>query len=507
MAMNFAIFVCILLAISSFSMYIADGAGSLSSKDFPDGFIFGAASASYEIEGAWNEDGKGPSIWDIFTHQHPEKIADETNGDVADDFYHRFKDDVKLMKEIGLDSFRFSISWSRILPHGNLSSGVNPSGIKFYNDLIDELLANGIQPFVTLFHWDTPEALDAAYGSFLSPKIVDDYRDYVDVCFKEFGDRVKHWATMNEPNIFALTGYTLGINAPGRCSSYLGDCTAGDSATEPYLVVHHMLLCHAAGVELYKRKYQAEQKGIIGPTVATTWYVPINGTSATLKATERAKDFMFGWFIEPITYGHYPKTMRSIVGSRLPKFTKAQSEMLKGSFDFLGINSYTSNYSADDVSNNSVNLSYTTDSLVTTTTEKDGIPIGLLTQISTVNFYPKGFHDLVLYLKRKYRNPTIIVCENGQGDVKNSSSFTFEPIKNDTLRIKYLSSHLEYLYKSIKDGGNVIGYFVWSFLDDFEWNSGFTEKYGLTYVDYTNGLKRTFKQSAIWYKNFLSKSD
>ncbi|KAL9253466.1 Beta-glucosidase 17-like protein [Drosera capensis] len=436
-------------------------------------------------------------------HELTEKIADGTNGDVADDFYHRFKDDVKLMKEIGLDSFRFSLSWSRILPHGNLSGGVNQAGIKFYNSLINELIANGITPFVTLFHWDTPQGLDADYGSFLSPKIVDDYRDYVDLCFKEFGDRVKHWATMNEPNIFSLTGYTLGILAPGRCSSYMGNCTAGNSATEPYIVSHHLLLCHAAAVDVYKKKYQATQKGVIGITIATTWYVPINRTSTTLNATQRAKDFMF---VEPVTYGHYPKIMRSIVGPRLPKFTKAQSEMLKGSYDFLGINYYTSNYAANYVSNNGANLSYTTDNHATTTTEKDGIPIGQPTPISSDFIYPKGLRDLVLYLKQKYNNPLLIVTENGLGDVKNSSSFTFEPL-NDALRIEYVSSHIEYLYKSIKDGGNVMGYFVWSFIDDFEWSSGFTEKYGLAYVNYTDGLKRTLKQSALWYKNFLSKSE
>ncbi|GAB2289080.1 hypothetical protein Dimus_023381 [Dionaea muscipula] len=508
MSINGVILHCLLLfLITCFAVYTVDTA-SLSSKDFPDGFLFGAGSAAYQSEGAWNEDGKGPSIWDNFTHQYPEKIADHSNGDVADDFYHRFKDDVKLMKEIGLNSFRFSISWSRILPHGKLVGGVNPSGIKFYNDLINELIANGIKPFVTLFHWDTPQALDAEYGSFLSPRIVEDYRDYVEICFKEFGDRVKHWATLNEPNIFALTGYTTGIHAPGRCSTYIGNCTHGNSATEPYIVTHHLLLSHAAAVNLYKHKYQATQNGIIGISLSTTWYVPINHKPASLRAAARAKDFMFGWYMEPITYGHYPKIMRDIVGSRLPNFTEAESEMLKRSFDFVGINYYFSDYAADGnivSANNNVNLSYSTDNHVISTTEKDGIPIGQPTNISSNDIYPKGLRDLVLYLKERYNNPPLIVTENGVGDVKNSSSWTVEPI-NDKLRIKYISEHLAYLHRSIKDGGNVKGYFVWSLLDDFEWDSGYTKKYGVIFVDFANGLKRTLKGSAKWYKKFLQKS-
>ncbi|GAB2289075.1 hypothetical protein Dimus_023377 [Dionaea muscipula] len=217
---------------------------------------------------------------------------------------------------------------------------------------------------------------------------------------------------------------------------------------------------------------------------------------------------MFGWYMEPITYGHYPKIMRDIVGSRLPNFTEAESEMLKRSFDFVGINYYFSDYAADGnivSTNNNVNLSYSTDNHVISTTEKDGIPIGQPTNISSNDIYPKGLRDLVLYLKERYNNPPLIVTENGVGDVKNSSSWTVEPI-NDKLRIKYISEHLAYLHRSIKDGGNVKGYFVWSLLDDFEWDSGYTKKYGVIFVDFANGLKRTLKGSAKWYKKFLQKS-
>ncbi|ERN11637.1 hypothetical protein AMTR_s00022p00202460, partial [Amborella trichopoda] len=184
------------------------------------------------------------------------KIFDGSNGDVAIDQYHLYKDDVKLMKYLGLDAYRLSIAWPRILPKGTLEGGVNRAGIDHYNSLINELLANGIQPFVTLFHWDLPQALEDAYGGFLSPNIVKDYTDYVDVCFREFGDRVKHWITLNEPYSYAFGGYVAGIFAPGRCSKPDGNCTAGNSGTEGYVVAHHLLLSHASAVKLYREKYK-----------------------------------------------------------------------------------------------------------------------------------------------------------------------------------------------------------------------------------------------------------
>ncbi|GLU00229.1 hypothetical protein SLE2022_176100 [Rubroshorea leprosula] len=208
-------------------------------NNFPDGFIFGVGSSAYQVEGATHSDGRKPSIWDTFVRQCPEKISDHSTGDVAEEFYYHYKEDIALMKEIGLDSFRFSISWPRILPGGKNSRGVNQQGVDFYNSLIDELLSNGIQPFVTLFHWDLPQTLEDEYGGFLSPSIVNHYRDYVDFCFNEFGDRVKHWVTLNEPNLFTEFGYADGTAALGRCSDYIGNCIAGNSATEPYLVAHH----------------------------------------------------------------------------------------------------------------------------------------------------------------------------------------------------------------------------------------------------------------------------
>ncbi|XP_075644782.1 beta-glucosidase 17-like isoform X2 [Castanea sativa] len=477
---------------------------SISRRDFPAGFIFGGASSAYQYEGAAFEHGKGPSIWDTFTMEHPEKIADHTTGDIADEFYYRFKGDIALMKEIGLDFFRISISWTRILPKGKISGGVNQRGITFYNNLINHLLSQGLKPFITLFHWDVPQALEEEYGGFLSQNIVNDYRNYVDVCFKEFGDRVKYWVTINEPNIFTIGGYVTGVDAPGRCSNYVGNCTYGNSGTEPYIVGHNLLLSHAIAVKLYREKYQASQTGEIGISIQSLWYLPKYQTVASTKAALRAQDFMLGWFVDPIIFGDYPETMRALVGTRLPVFTESQSKMLKGSLDFLGINYYTARYADDSTSSSSINLSYTTDSHVNLTTEKDGIPIGQSTATSWLYIYPRGIRELMLYIKKKYNNPPIYITENGVAD--NGSSPIQEAL-NDCLKIKYYYSHLSNLLEAIRAGVDVRGYFVWSFLDDFEWDSGYTIRFGIIYVDYENRLTRYMKRSAFWFKNFLRKEN
>ncbi|KAF7824491.1 vicianin hydrolase-like [Senna tora] len=414
---------------------------------FPYTFLFGAGSAAYQVEGAANIDGKGPSIWDTFTHQHPEKIADGSNGDVAVDFYHRYKSDIQLMKKIGLDSFRFSISWSRIFPEGK--GKVNQLGVNFYNNLINELLANGIKPCVTLFHWDVPQALEDEYGGFLSRKIV--------------------------------------------CSDYSGNCIAGDSATEPYVVGHHWLLSHAAAARLYKDKYQASQKGEIGITLVTFWYYPKTDTAADIEARKRAIDFWFGWHANPLVYGDYPERMKSSVGDRLPTLTKEESKYVKGSYDFIGLNYYQTFY-IEDAPATTTNKSLSSDQQANFLLPEGGATID----------GAQGFHDLLVYIKDTYQNPTIYVHENGVSETYDASKPVQEAIM-DIDRIRFHDSHFRALLQAIKDGVNVKGYYLWSFLDHFEWTSGFTSPYGITYVDFNNNLKRTLKYSAYWYKKFLLK--
>ncbi|XP_058729966.1 cyanogenic beta-glucosidase-like [Vicia villosa] len=476
-------------------------------SSFPKGFVFGTASSAYQVEGAAFEDGKGPSNWDNFTHKYPEKIRDRSNGDVVDDSYHRYKEDIGLMKDLNMDAYRFSISWSRVLPKGKLSGGVNKEGIKYYNNLINEVLAKGLQPYVTLFHWDVPQALEDEYGGFLSRHIVDDFRDYAELCFKEFGDRVKHWITLNEPWSVSMNAYAYGKFAPGRCSDWMKlNCTGGNSGTEPYLTAHYQLLAHSAAANLYMIKYKSSQQGIIGITLLSHWYEPASKAKEDVDAAKRGLDFMFGWFMNPLTRGKYPKSMQTLVGKRLPKFTKEESRELKGSFDFLGLNYYSSYYAAHAPHlRNDAQPAIQTDSLINATFEHNGKPLGPMAASSWLCIYPKGFRNLLLYVKNTYRDPVIYITENGR-DEFNDPTLSLEESLLDTYRIDYYYRHLYYLETAIRDGVNVKGYFAWSLLDNFEWESGLSLRFGLVFVDFKNGQKRHPKLSAEWFKNFLVKS-
>ncbi|CAN1359020.1 Beta-glucosidase 12 [Linum perenne] len=387
------------------------------------------------------------------------------------------------MRNIGMDAYRFSISWSRILPNGRVRGGVNRDGVNYYDNLINQLLANGIIPFVTLFHWDLPQTLEDEYGGFLSSKIVKDFDDYANVCFQLFGDRVKQWTTVNEAWTFSSFGYgNNGSFAPGRCSTWL-NCSSGNSATEPYIVTHNILLAHASAVNLYRQKYQASQKGKIGIVLVSNWFVPMSDSKEDEEAQQRAIDFMYGWCMEPLSKGEYPLSMTSLVGKRLPKFTKQQSKMLKGSFDFIGINYYTANYASASAC------------------ERSGVPIGPKGASSSTYSYPKGIREILLYTKNKYNNPLIYITENG-----NNETLSLNEALADETRVEYHRQHLAYLHMAINmDGSNVKGYFAWSLLDTFEWNSGYTKRYGINYVDYKNGLKRYPKNSSHWFRNFLNK--
>ncbi|XP_043692665.1 beta-glucosidase 13-like [Telopea speciosissima] len=472
-----------------------------SRSSFPSGFIFGATSSAYQYEGAAKEGGRSPSIWDTFTHEHPDKIADHSNGDVAIDFYHRYKEDVSLIKDMGMDAYRLSISWPRLLPYGNLSGGVNKVGIQYYNNLINELQSNGIQPFVSMFHFDVPQALEDNYGGFLNPHIIEDFQDFAELCFKEFGDRVKHWITLNEPAVFIL-GYSQPTCPPGRCSKSVGDCSAGNSATEPYLVAHHLLLAHAAAVKLYRDKYQTSQKGKIGITLNSHWTVPFTDNNSDVDAAQRSLDFVYGWFISPLTFGYYPKSMSTTLKNRLPKFSNNQVQMVKGSYDFLGLNYYTAYYVTNDDLCKDVNSTYNTDSCSKQLQERNGIPIGPSTGSPWLRVYPQGICELLQYTKREYNNPEIYITENGVSEL-NNSTLTLEEALKDEWRIDSYKHHLQFVNKAIDNGVNVKGFFVWSLLDNFEWSFGYTVRFGIYYVDYKDGLKRYPKHSATWFKKFL----
>ncbi|CAK7331897.1 unnamed protein product [Dovyalis caffra] len=459
----------------------------LSRYSFPDGFVFGAGTSAYQYEGETNRSGKGPNIWDTFIEEHTERITDHSNANVAVYFYHHYKEDVQRMKEMGIDVVRFSISWSRVLPHGRLSAGINEEGIQFYNNLIDELIKNG-------------------YNLFLSFDDENDFRDFVEFCFQKFGDRVKNWITLNEPFIFSVYGYDTGVHAPGRISTLENSCPGQpkiSGATEVYMVSHHLLLAHATAVKVYKEKYQACQGGQIGITLVCHWFEPYSNSEGDQNAVKRSLDFMLGCYMSPLTTGDYPQNMHDYVGGRLPKFSEEESKMLIGSYDFIGINYYTTYYArnVDDV--NYKNIGYMEDARVTWPGERNGIPIGPQTNADWIYIHPEGIRHLLNYVKDVYGNPTIYITENGVDDVKSSS---LEEALNDPIREKSYQGIFHNVLKSINDHGvDVRGFFAWSFLDDFEWQYGYGSRYGFYYIDYENDLKRYAKNSVKWFKQFLKK--
>ncbi|CAI0399824.1 unnamed protein product [Linum tenue] len=478
----------------------------LGRRSFPKGFVFASATAAYQIEGAANQYCRGPSIWDRFAHEFPERIADGSNGDVALDHYHRLEEDIIRMKFMNLDAYRFSISWTRIIPwnaDGKIQSGVNEQGIKFYHDLLDLLEKHGLEPYVTIWHWDTPQALEAEYGGFLSRNIVKDFEDYCDLLFKEYGHRIKKWITLNEPMVHVMRGYDEGLHAPGRCSVWANRaCVAGDSATEPYIVTHNLLLAHAAAYRLYEKKYKAEQQGAIGITVVTFWFIPYNpDDTADVDSVQRSLDFNYGWYLDPLTYGRYPRNMVDLVGSRLPTFTEEESHLLKNTYDFIGLNYYTTYYSKNNTEFDPVHLRYTLDSRAINTPEKDGAYIGEPMGSFWQFLYPDGLRLLLEYTKETYGDHDIYITENGMG-TQEDPKLTLAEARADTMRVNFYNAHLASIRQAmIEKEVKVRGFFAWSYADNYEWNDGYSVRFGLNYVNYTD-LSRHPKHSACWYTNF-----
>ncbi|XP_038688812.1 uncharacterized protein LOC119987970 [Tripterygium wilfordii] len=476
---------------------------SLDPSLLPPNFLFGTASSSYQYEGAYLEDGKGLSNWDVFSHK-PGTVIDGSNGDVALDQYHRYHEDIELMETLGVNSYRFSISWARILPKGRFGD-VNVAGISFYNRLIDALLHKGIEPFVTLTHFDIPQELEDRYEGWLSPNSQEDFAYFADICFRSFGDRVKYWVTFNEPNLLASMAYRRGKLPPARCSRPFGNCTAGDSEKEPFVAAHNMILSHAAAVDNYRSNYQRAQGGSIGIVVHSSWFEPISNSTADKLAAERAQSFWLKWILDPIIYGQYPPEMTEVLGSILPGFSGTDMQKLKQGLDFIGINHYSSYFVQDCIFSSCEHEEGTskTEGSYRQTSEKNGVPIGEPTTIWWLNDYPEGMQRIVTYVKEAYNNIPIFITENGYGE-KNNHNLKIDEYLNDVKRVEYMADYLDALLSAVRDGADVRGYFYWTLLDDFEWIDGYTERFGLHYIDYST-LKRTPKLSATWYKDYITK--
>ncbi|KAK4486107.1 hypothetical protein RD792_008775 [Penstemon davidsonii] len=475
------------------------GSGELSRDSFPKGFIFGTAASAYQVEGMADKDGRGPSIWDNFI-KTPGLEPNNASGEVSVDQYHKYKEDIDLMAKLNFEAYRFSISWSRIFPNG--TGKVNKKGVDYYNRLINYMLSKGITPYPNLCHYDLPQALQDRYNGWLSHQVVKDFADYAEFCFKAFGDRVKNWQTFNEPRVVAALGYDTGFFAPGRCSKAFGNCTEGDSSTEPYIVAHNLILCHAAAAQRYREKYQEKQKGRIGILLDFVWYEPLTKSKADHAAAQRAIDFHIGWFMHPLVYGEYPKTIQNIVGKRLPKFTKEEVKMVKGSFDFVGINQYTAYYMYDPHQGKPKDLGYQQDWNAGFAYDRHGVPIGQRAHSDWLYIVPWGLYKAVSYIKEHYGNPTMILAENGMDQAGN---LTLPGVLNDTARIDYYKGYLVQLKKAINDGAKVTGYFQWTFVDNFEWRLGYTSRFGIVYVDF-NTLKRYPKKSAYWFQRLQQKN-
>ncbi|KAE8664474.1 Beta-glucosidase 18 [Hibiscus syriacus] len=405
------------------------------------------------------------------------------------------------MHSLGVNSYRFSISWARILPKGRFGK-INEAGIGFYDNLIDALLVKGIQPFVTLTHIDLPQELEDRYGSWLSPQSQEDFAYFADICFKSFGDRVKYWITFNEPDYQVMYGYRTGEFPPLRCSWPYGNCTDGDSEKEPFIAAHNIILAHLAAVRIYRTKYQESQGGSIGIVLHCDWYEPISNSIADKLAAERVQAFTINWFLEPIIYGRYPHEMQNILGPTLPELST--TEKLNKGLDFIGINHYSGFYVQDCMFSACEPGPGTsrTEGFWGRSSTKNGIPIGEPTDLAWLNVYPQGMEKIITYLKEKYLNIPMIITENGYGDMNKAESITEERLR-DVKRVEYMAAYLDALATAIRKGANVKGYFAWSLLDNFEWNSGFTVKFGLHHVDHKTLMRRP-KLSATWYKNFLT---
>ncbi|KAI0062715.1 beta-glucosidase 1A [Artomyces pyxidatus] len=466
-------------------------------KSFSKTFQWGFATASYQIEGSPDADGKGPSIWDTHTHK-PSITLDGLNGDTATESYKLWREDISLLKSYGVAAHRFSLSWSRIIPDGSRHSRVNQAGIDYYRAYIQELLNNGIRPYVTLYHWDLPDALHQSYGGWLNKdEIVKDFVYYAETCFSAFGDLVKDWITLNEPWCVANLGYGTGVNAPGR-SSDRKRCAAGDSKTEPWIVIHNQILAHAYTVQAYDNSYRETQEGQIGVALDSFWFEPYDDAPENVAAAQRAMDFRLGLLADPIFKGAYPPSMKKILGDRLRDFTSEELEVLHaGCTDFFGLNTYTTMLVKDG------GVSDVLGHVTSTFTRKDGTVLGTESHVGWMRDYAPGFRKLLNYVHNTYKKP-IFVTENGF-PAKGENDKPFSDAIKDTDRVAYFRGYVNAMLDAhSEDGVDIRGYFAWSLLDNFEWADGYTTRFGVTYVDFAT-QERTPKDSAIFLTDFFKK--
>lgn len=469
-------------------------------KSFPVDFLWGSASAAYQVEGAWQEDGKGVSVWDEFV-RIPGKTYQGTNGDLAVDHYHRYKEDVALMKEQGLKAYRFSVAWTRIFPQGK--GEINQAGLQFYIDLVDELLRNDIEPVLTLYHWDLPQALQEEYLGWESRQIIEDFTNYASVLFETFKGKVRYWVSLNEQNIFITHGYLMAIHPP-----------AVQDPKRMYQANHHANLANASVI---KKFHEMQIPGMIGPSFAYGPNYSIDSDPMNVLAAEDAEDLNAHLWLDVYSFGKYPAFALNYLKEQgiAPVFAPGDEELLKaGKPDFLGINYYQTNTVAFNPLDG-VGLGKMNTTGKKGTTEESGTP-GVFKRV--VNPFvertnwdweidPEGLHIALRRLESRYRLP-ILITENGLGEY---DQLTDDGKIHDDYRIDYLQKHVDAIQSAITDGVTVLGYCTWSYTDLLSWLNGYQKRYGFVYVDQdetqAGSLKRYKKDSYYWYQNLIKISN
>ena len=451
----------------------------MENEQFPDKFLWGAATAAYQIEGAWNEDGKAESIWDRFSHI-PGMIKNGDTGDVACDHYHRWRDDIMIMKEMGIKSYRFSVSWPRVLPTGRKK--INQTGLDFYNRLVDALLEANIIPFVTLYHWDLPQALQEE-GGWARRSTAEAFVDYSDLISKSIGDRVKNWITHNEPSVAMINGNLEGTHAPGLRNM--------QTALQ---VGHHLLLSHGWAIPVIRQNSPGSQVGI---AINNNRIVPASQSKADYDALRRSDGIWSRWFLDPLYGRHYPADIvaDAIAEGYLPQeglfFVKeGDIQAISTQTDFIGLNYYTRILSRSNEIPEENNQTPTVFQAPKDT--ENWMEMGW-------EIFPQGLFEVLSWLYFEYRVPKIYITENG-------CSFSDGPDQNgrvqDRRRINYLFNHFAAAKKALDLGVPIAGYFVWSLMDNFEWGQGFSQRFGLVWVDFQT-QQRILKDSAKWYSKVI----
>ncbi len=438
-------------------------------RSFPAGFLWGAATSAYQIEGSPLADGAGESIWHRFVHT-PGRTAGGETGDVACDHYRRYEDDVALMRELGLPAYRFSIAWARVLPAGR--GAVNPKGLAFYDRLVDALLAHGIVPVATLYHWDLPAALDDR-GGWLNRDVAWWFAEYARVVVRALGDRVALWATLNEPWVVSTAGYLTGVHAPGHRST-----------AEAPVASHNLLRAHGAGIAAIRAE-GGKQAGLV---VNLEPKHPASGSAAVLDAVRRADAQMNRQFLDPVFLGHYPEELPAMFGADWPALPPEDFRLIREPIDFLGVNYYTRSVTRDDPGAGAPPMR--------------AAPVRQEGRIHTTlgwEVYPAGLTEVLTWVRDRYGPIPLYVTENGP-------AFEDPPpekgLVDDPLRVEYLRDHLLAVEEAIARGVDVRGYFAWSLLDNFEWSAGYTPRFGLYHVDFVTQT-RTPKASARWYARVI----